>query len=124
MPPSTLTDLKESLDATNALLTQLLVQGSQNQKLLQELTTLIRGHTADGTSFTAHRTDPFVVMYAALLAPVVAQMVKPAQPNVAEMAKAFAPLARELLLELDAYRSQTETTDYIQSQLELIDHQS
>jgi len=110
-----------TLEGTNALLTQILMQQAKLLKLLEGIHELGRGFTADGTSFTAHRSDPMVVTYAALAGSLVARLISTEGiTSPAQIAKAVAPLARELLLELDAYRTQAEAADYIDDQCALI----
>jgi hypothetical protein len=118
-----MTGIRQALDTlisqqqkTEQLLRQL-------NKALADLTRIVDGFTAGGSSFRAYQTDPMVLMYAAILGPVLSdrldgQAAGAGGDYIAEMTKGSAVLARQLLRTLDEYRGSREGLDYIESEMQ------
>lgn len=92
-------------------------------KSLAELTKLLDGFTASGSSFHAYQIDPMVLVYASILGPVLSdrldgQAAAGGGDYISEMTKGSAVLARKLLRILDEYRSGREGLDYIESEMQ------
>lgn len=123
-PPASLLDLtRESLAALHQI-TALMAQSLQRQKhleaQLQALTEVVVGHTNDGASFLTHRIDPMTQAYLAILGPLCAHKLIQHDPDLTEMMKGGTVLARQLLEELDAYRSTRAGIDYLEEQAAFI----
>ena len=92
-------------------------------KALADVTTLLDGFTSGGSSFRAYQVDPMVLVYAAILGPVLSDRLDGQAANaggdyISEMTKGSAVLARQLLRTLDEYRSSREGLDYIESEMQ------
>jgi hypothetical protein len=113
---SLLTELK----ATNQLLAQSLRRQEASHKLLEELTYLLNGFSSGGASFSGYITDPMTQAYLAIVGPALAARLHQQDGDLPELMKGSTLLARELLEELAAYRSERGSLDYLTEQTELL----
>jgi hypothetical protein len=86
----------------------------------ERLEKLLSGFTDEGSSFRAHQVDPLIVMYAALLGPILgdridASIAEKGESYTDQMTKGAAVMARNLLRTLDSYRQQREGLDYLEN---------
>jgi hypothetical protein len=93
------------------------------QSTLSDVARLLDGFTSSGSSFRAYQLDPMVMVYAAILGPVLSdrldgQAASADGDYINEMTKGSAVLARKLLRILDEYRSDREGLDYIESEMQ------
>jgi len=108
------------LQNTNRLLIRL-IEGQRNQAdQLNDLTYLINGFTSGGASFSAYQCDQMTLAYLALMGPLLAQRMDMGATDINELIKGGTLLARQLVDELGAYRSQQGSFDYLEEQAELI----
>lgn len=87
---------------------------------LGRLERLLDGFTDEGSSFRAHQLDPLIIMYAALLGPILGDRIDAAITDKGEdypeqMTKGAAVMARNLLRTLDSYRQQRQGLDYLEN---------
>lgn len=91
-------------------------------KALADLTKLVDGFTSSGSSFRAYQVDPMIMVYAAILGPVLSDRLDSQASKggdyMADMTKGSAVLARQLLRTLDEYRGSREGMDYIESEMQ------
>ena len=111
-----LTSLAEQQRKTNEHLMRI-------HKALTDLVHLADGFTSGGSSFRAYQVDPMVMVYAAILGPVLSdrldgQAASSGEDYMEQMTKGSAVLARRLLRTLDEYRSRREGMDYIESEMQ------
>lgn len=112
--------LLQELKGTNALLLKLL-EGQVNQsRQLTELHYLLNGFSSGGASLSAYITDPMTQAYLALMGPALASRLADQGLELPELMKGATLLARQLLEELSAYRSERGSLDYLDEQAELI----
>ena len=112
--------LLTELKATNQLLIKL-IQGQQGHaEQIEQLTYLLNGFTSGGASFSAYQCDQMTLAYLALMGPLLAQRMDMGAAGIEELIKGGTMLARQLLDELSAYRSQQGSFDYLEEQTELI----
>lgn len=108
------------LQNTNRLLIRL-IEGQRNQAdQLKDLTYLVNGFTSGGASFSAYQCDQMTLAYLALMGPLLAQRMDMGATDINELIKGGTLLARQLVDELGAYRSQQSSFDYLEEQAELI----
>jgi hypothetical protein len=108
------------LQNTNRLLIRL-IEGQRNQAdQLNDLTYLVNGFTSGGASFSAYQCDQMTLAYLALMGPLLAQRMDMGATDINELIKGGTLLARQLVDELGAYRSQQGSFDYLEEQAELI----
>ncbi len=108
------------LQNTNRLLIRL-IEGQRNQAdQLNDLTYLVNGFTSGGASFNAYQCDQMTLAYLALMGPLLAQRMDMGATDIHELIKGGTLLARQLVDELSAYRSQQGSFDYLEEQTELI----
>lgn len=108
---------KQTLHAalkTNQYLAELLKQQTITNKALAELHYLVNGFTSEGSSFQAHQIDQFTAAYLAVLGPLVAGRLAQDPMSLPEMMKGAAVLAKQLLEELAAYRSERSGLDLLE----------
>lgn len=105
------------------ILQRLDVQHQRQSKALDEVRDLLNGFTGGGASFNAYQTDALTSAYLSIVGPLVAaRLAAPGQPaSLPEVLKGSLMMAKQLLEELAAYRSQRQGLDYIESQTELLD---
>jgi hypothetical protein len=111
----------EELRRNNALQGQALQYQELMSRQLQELVYLVNGFTSGGASFNGYLPDAFVSAYLSILGPVLAHKIQDDEIGLEEMMKGGTMLARRLLEELSAYRSEQETRDVLSNALELMD---
>jgi hypothetical protein len=108
------------LQTTNRLLIKL-IEGQRNQAdQLNDLNYLVNGFTSGGASFNAYQVDQMTLAYLALMGPLLAQRMDMGAADINELIKGGTLLARQLVDELGAYRSQQGSFDYLEEQAELI----
>lgn len=108
------------LQTTNRLLIKL-IEGQRNQAdQFNDLNYLVNGFTSGGASFNAYQVDQMTLAYLALMGPLLAQRMDMGAADINELIKGGTLLARQLVDELGAYRSQQGSFDYLEEQAELI----
>jgi hypothetical protein len=112
--------LLAELRSTNQLLRHSQRQQASAEARLLEIRDLLEGFTAGGASFHAYLIDPLTQAYLAILGPLLAQRLGAEQPELSEVMKGATLLARQLVDELAAYRSQRSSFDYLEEQTELL----
>lgn len=112
--------LLAELRSTNQLLRQSLRQQSGTDARIAELLALVNGFTHGGASLHAYLIDPLTQAYLAILGPLLAERLGAEQPELTEVMKGATLLARQLVDELAAYRSQRSSFDYLEEQTELL----
>ncbi len=117
-----LEELRQMNKSFAFILQRLDVQHQKHSKALDEVRDLLNGFTGGGASFNAYQTDALTSAYLAIVGPLVAaRLAAPGQPtNLPEVLKGSLMMAKALLEELAAYRSQRQGQDYLESQAELI----
>ena len=111
-----LAELKE----TNSLLQEFGARQQVQAEQLESITYLLNGFTSGGASFSAYQCDQMTLAYLALMGPLLAQRMDMGAADINELIKGGTMLARQLLDELSAYRSQQGNFDYLEEQTELI----
>lgn len=117
-----LEELRQLNKTLGFILQRLDVQHNQQSKALDEVRDLLNGFTSGGASFNAYQTDALTSAYLSIVGPLVAaRLAAPGQPtSLPEVLKGSLMMAKQLLEELAAYRSQRQGLDYIESQTELL----
>jgi hypothetical protein len=94
----------------------------QQLRVLTDTQKLIDGFTDSGGSYRAYQVDPMIMVYAAILGPVLSDRLDSQASKggdyMADMTKGSAVLARQLLRTLDEYRGSREGLDYIESEMQ------
>lgn len=108
------------LQMTNRLLAQSLQGQADGNAQLRDLLYLVNGFTSGGASFSAYTMDPMTSAYLAIMGPAVAAKLASQGADLPELMKGSALLARQLLEELAAYRSERSAIDYVEEQAELL----
>lgn len=112
--------LLAELQASNALLRAQLQGQAQQHQQLADLHYLLNGFSSGGASFSAYQSDPLTQAYLAVLGPLLGERLAQQDLELPELIKGATLLARQLLEELSAYRSQRSGLDYLEEQTELI----
>lgn len=112
--------LLAELQTSNQLLLKLIEGQRMHTDQLDQLTYLVNGFTSGGASFSAYQCDQMTLAYLALMGPLLAQRMDMGASDINELIKGGTMLARQLLDELSAYRSQQGNFDYLEEQAELI----
>jgi len=112
--------LLAELQTSNQLLLKLIEGQRMHTDQLDQLTYLLNGFTSGGASFSAYQCDQMTLAYLALMGPLLAQRMDMGASDINELIKGGTMLARQLLDELSAYRSQQGNFDYLEEQAELI----
>lgn len=102
------------LRRTNNYLAEILKQQGTANKALTEIHYLVNGFTSEGSSFQAQQVDQFTAAYIAVLGPLVAGRLAQDPISLPEMMKGAAVLAKQLLEELAAYRSERSGLDLLE----------
>lgn len=102
------------LRRTNNYLAETLKQQTTTNKALAEIHYLVNGFTSEGSSFQAQQVDQFTAAYIAVLGPLVAGRLAQDPISLPEMMKGAAVLAKQLLEELAAYRSERSGLDLLE----------
>lgn len=86
---------------------------------LDRIESLVAGFTNDGASFGAYQVDAYTTAYLALLGPMIATRLAKelAVRPIGDLMKAAAPLTRDALEELAAYREQQLGKDILANQV-------
>lgn len=108
------------LQNTNRLLIRLIEGQRAQADQVNDLTYLVNGFTSGGASFNAYQCDQMTLAYLALMGPLLAQRMDMGATDINELIKGGTLLARQLVDELSAYRSQQGSFDYLEEQAELI----
>jgi len=112
--------LLAELKVTNQLLLKLHSNQHTQSEQLDQLLYLVNGFTSGGASFSAYQCDQMTLAYLALMGPLLAQRMDMGAADINELIKGGTMLARQLLDELSAYRSEQGSFDYLEEQAELI----
>jgi len=114
-------------DAVLAELKKITAQLSkQNQtqeqilKSVQNLEYLVNGYTSGGASFNGYLPDSFLTAYISILGPALSQKMAVGESDLEEMMKGATILAKRLLEELAAYRTEQEGTDVLKEALSFL----
>ena len=102
---------------------QLVKQNQTQEKLLksvQNLEYLVNGYTSGGASFNGYLPDSFLTAYISILGPALSQKMAVGESDLEEMMKGAIILAKRLLEELAAYRSEQEGTDVLREALSFL----
>ena len=102
---------------------QLDKQNQTQEKLLksvQHLEYLVNGYTSGGASFNGYLPDSFLTAYISILGPALSQKMAVGESDLEEMMKGATILAKRLLEELAAYRSEQEGTDVLKEALSFL----
>lgn len=108
------------LQATNRLLAETLNGQRAVNNQLHDLLYLVNGFTSGGASFSGYTIDPMTTAYLAIVGPALAASLADKCADLPELMKGSTLLARQLLEELAAYRSERSAIDYVEEQAELI----
>jgi hypothetical protein len=116
---SELTRIREQLSALLALGHQQGERQEQIARSLADVARLLEGFTSGGSSFQAYQVSPLVMVYAAILGPILGDRIDGTRPKegdyLEEMTKGAAVLARQLLRTLDAYQGERGALDYLEA---------
>lgn len=112
--------LLAELQGTNRILSEVLNGQRALNNQLQDLLYLVNGFTSGGASFSGYALDPMTTAYLAIMGPAIATRLADQGGDLPELMKGSALLARQLLEELAAYRSERSAIDYVEEQAELI----
>tara|TARA_Y100001934_G_scaffold276443_1_gene372979 strand:+ start:1403 stop:1807 length:405 start_codon:yes stop_codon:yes gene_type:complete len=102
---------------------QLVKQNQTQEKLLQSvqnLEYLVNGYTSGGASFNGYLPDSFLTAYISILGPALSQKMAVGESDLEEMMKGATILAKRLLEELAAYRTEQEGTDVLKEALSFL----
>lgn len=102
---------------------QLAKQNQTQEKLLksvQNLEYLVNGYTSGGASFNGYLPDSFLTAYISILGPALSQKMAVGESDLEEMMKGATILAKRLLEELAAYRTEQEGTDVLKEALSFL----
>ena len=101
------------LKNTNIQLRQVVIYQQQTCEQLHALNQLMQGFTNNGASLNGYIPDAFVSAYVSVLGPVLAKRLDKDDIGLEELMKGATLLARRLLEELNAYRSEQEGRDVL-----------
>ena len=102
---------------------QLVKQNQTQEKLLksvQNLEYLVNGYTSGGASFNGYLPDSFLTAYISILGPALSQKMAVGESDLEEMMKGATILAKRLLEELAACRTEQEGTDVLKEALSFL----
>jgi len=104
------------------MLERLVVQQASQLAYLDSIQANVDGFTNGGASFGAYQTDPYTNAYLAVLGPMLAIRLQSELGNklIPELMKAGAPLARDMLEELAAYREQQFGRDILENEMSTV----
>lgn len=96
-------------------LSSLLKRQEQLEERLKSLDSNVEGFTNAGASFGAYQVDQFTMAYLTLLGPLLAVRLQKelGTRSIGELMKAAAPITRDTLEELAAYRQQQQGKDLL-----------
>jgi hypothetical protein len=101
------------LKNTNIQLRQMVIYQQQSCSQLHTLNQVIYGFTNGGASLNGYIPDAFVSAYVSVLGPALAKRLDKDDIGLEELMKGATLLARRLLEELNAYRSEQEGRDVL-----------
>jgi len=110
----------QELGRLNSMLSVLLQHQQQQGAQLADLLYLVNGFTSGGASFSGYIADPMTQAYLAVIGPLLATKLSPQEQELPEIMKGATLLAKQLIEELAAYRSERGALDYLEDQTELI----
>lgn len=115
--PQTMQACLIQLMRLNENIEALVRQTNANTNVIEEIQETLNGFTNGGASFGAYQTDPFTTAYLSILGPMLAFRLGGELQNklIPELLKAGAPLARDVLEELAAYRQQQLGRDTLEN---------
>jgi hypothetical protein len=120
--PTELSELTRIREHLAALLVHAQGQSEQQRQIsqsLSEVARLLEGFTSGGSSFQAYQVSPLVLVYAAILGPILGDRIDGTLPKegdyLDEMTKGAAVMARQLLRTLDAYQGERGVIDYLEA---------
>lgn len=112
--------LLQELRATNHLLMQLVNRQSAVSNQLESVSYAVAGFTNNGASFSSYVPDPLTLAYFSVMGPAIASKLNEQELPLTELMKGATLLARQLVDEFAAYRSERSSIDYLEEQAELI----
>jgi hypothetical protein len=84
-----------------------------------DIARLLEGFTSGGASFQAYQVSPMVLVYAAILGPILGDRIDGMRPKdgdyMDEMTKGAAVMAQQLLRILDQYQGERGFLDYLEN---------
>jgi hypothetical protein len=84
-----------------------------------DIARLLEGFTSGGASFQAYQVSPMVLVYAAILGPILGDRIDGMRPKtgeyIDEMTKGAAVMAQQLLRTLDQYQGERGFLDYLEN---------
>ena len=80
----------------------------------------MNGYTSGGASFNGYLPDSFLTAYISILGPALSQKMAVGESDLEEMMKGATILAKRLLEELAAYRTEQEGTDVLKEALSFL----
>ena len=109
------------LKNTNIALRQMVIYQQQTTEQLRYINELLDGFTNGGASLNGYIPDAFVQAYVAVVGPVLAERLGGQGVDLEELMKGATLLARRLLEELSAYRSEQEAKDILSEVMAHVD---
>lgn len=101
------------LKNTNIQLRQMVIYQQQSLEQLLRIHEMLDGFTNSGASLNGYIPDAFVQAYVSVVGPVLAKRLSQEEVDLEELMKGATLLARRLLEELSAYRSEQEAKDIL-----------
>ncbi len=101
------------LKNTNIQLRQMVIYQQQSLEQLLRMHDMFDGFTNGGASLNGYIPDAFVQAYIGVVGPVLAERLGKDNVDLEELMKGATLLARRLLEELSAYRSEQEAKDIL-----------
>lgn len=124
-PPPRATELTELSRIRESLKDLTLAVGRQEElqrrlvHSVADVARLLEGFTSGGASFQAYQVSPMVLVYAAILGPILGDRIDGDRARdgdyLEEMTKGAAVMAQRLLRVLDQYQSERGTLDYLEN---------
>lgn len=108
------------LRRSNTLLATSLQHQQQQGQQLGDLLYLLNGFSSGGASITGYLADPLTQAYLAVMGPLLAAKLGSQEQDLTELMKGATLLAKQLVEELAAYRSERGALDYLEEQTELL----
>tara|TARA_Y100001938_G_C8101306_1_gene441914 strand:- start:9180 stop:9611 length:432 start_codon:yes stop_codon:yes gene_type:complete len=109
------------LKNTNIALRQMVIYQQQTTEQLRYINELLDGFTNGGASLNGYIPDAFVQAYVSVVSPVLAKRLGDESVDLEELMKGATLLARRLLEELSAYRSEQEAKDILSEVMAHVD---
>lgn len=108
------------LNELKRITSELLKQNRTQESILksiQSLEYLVNGFSSGGASFNGYLPDSFLSAYISILGPALSQKMAVGDSDLEEMMKGATILAKRLLEELAAYRTEQEGQDALKEAL-------